>query len=74
MDLVPDGSLPLVAHAGDDYGIDGMKLVYDAQKGEGFGGSAMKTLSSGSLPLPGPTGAPNADVNERWHIGSIHPK
>ncbi len=74
MDLVPNGSLPLVAHAGDDYGIAGMKLVYDAQKGEGFGGSAMKTLGSGALSLPGPNGTPNADVNERWHLGSIQPK
>ena len=74
MDLVPDGSLPLVAHAGDDYGVASMKLVYDTQKGEGFGGSAMKTLGHGSLPLPGPNGSPNADVNERWHIGSIRPK
>jgi hypothetical protein len=74
MDLVPNGSLPLVAHAGDDYGIAGMKLVYDAQKGEGFGGSAMKTVSRGSLALPGPNGSPNADVNERWHIGSIQAK
>jgi hypothetical protein len=74
MDLVPNGSLPLVAHAGDDYGIASMKLAYEAQKGEGFGGSAMKTLGSGALPLPGPNGTPNADVNQRWHIGSIQPK
>ena len=74
MDLVPNGSLPLVAHAADDYGIAGMRLVYAALKGEGFGGSAMKTLGRGSLPLPGPNGTPNADVIERWHIGSIQPK
>jgi hypothetical protein len=74
LDLVPDGSLPLVAHAGDDYGIAAMRLVYEAQKGEGFGGSAMKTLGNGALPLPGPNGMPVADVNQRWHIGSIHPK
>jgi len=74
MDLVPNGSVPLVAHAGDDYGIAAMKLVYEAQKGEGFGGSAMKTLGSGALSLPGPNGTPNADVTQRWHIGSVQPK
>ena len=74
MDLVPNGSLPLVAHAGDDYGIASMNLAYEAQKGEGFGGSAMKTLGKGALPLPGPNGTPNADVNQRWHIASIQPK
>ena len=30
MDLVPNGSLPLVAHAGDDYGVASMKLVYES--------------------------------------------
>ena len=74
MDLVPNGSLPLVAHAGDDYGVNSMKLVYEALKGEGFGGSAMKTLGSGALALPGPNGTPNADVTQRWHIGSVQPK
>lgn len=74
MELVPNGSLPLVAHAGDDFGIAAMHLAYEKQKGEGFGGSAMKTLGNGALPLPGPNGTPNADVTQRWHVGSISPK
>lgn len=74
IDLVPNGSLPLVAHAGDDYGIAAMSLSYERQKGEGFGGSAMKTLGGGALPLPGPNGMPNADVSQRWHIDSVRPK
>src|SRR5205823_535582 len=30
-------------------------------------------LNHGSLPLPGPTGAPQAHVQVRWNIGSVQP-
>ncbi len=71
IDLQPGGSLPLVAHGADDYGIDSMRLVYDMQHDAAMGGKAAGP--SGALGLPGPTGKPLADVAERWHIASVRP-
>lgn len=71
IDLVPDGSLPLVAHASDDYGVSRMRLIYDTTTNEKPG-----DLKAGqaALDLPGPDGSPQANVSERWHIGGARAK
>lgn len=77
IDLVPDGSIPLVAHATDDYGVVGVKLAYAQQRGDAMartGAASMKTVSQGSLPLPANGPATQVNVAERWHIGSIQGK
>jgi hypothetical protein len=76
LDLVPDGSLPLVARATDDYGVDRMSLVYDALRGEDDPERQTKPahVARGALALPGPTGAPQAQVAVRWHIGEVKAK
>jgi hypothetical protein len=71
MDLVPEGSLPLVARATDDYGVVKMALNYDNFRTES---GRLLRQNRGSLPLPGPTGAPSANVSVRWNIGSIRPQ
>jgi len=75
LDLVPNGSLPLVAHASDDFGIDRMDLNY--QKAHQDPTQLSPALPKGApihqLPLPGPTGAPSADIRLRWHLASIQP-
>ena len=77
IDLVPDGSLPLVAHATDDYGVASMKLAYARQRGEAMsrtGEASMKTIAAGSLPLPMPAAGPQVHIAERWHIGALQGK
>ncbi len=81
MDLVPDGSLPLVAHASDDYGVARMTLNYDKLRGasgyQARGGSSDpdgKSVAQGALALPGPNGAPQADAAVRWSIASAGAK
>lgn len=74
IDLVPDGSLPLVAHADDDYGVETMRLAYEKthEDTSRASGTTMK-LASGAFGLPGPDGTPKADVRVRWNIGSANP-
>jgi hypothetical protein len=66
IDLVPTGSLPLTAHATDDFGVDRMALKFHVERSNHAAGPA------GSLGLPGPTGAPQADAAVRWSIDSAH--
>lgn len=74
IDLVPDGSLPLVARATDDYGVAAMRLNYNGVRGEGAETrtSGVKTIARGSVPLPGPDGKPQANVSQRWLIREVH--
>lgn len=75
IDLVPDGSLPLVGHATDDYGVVGVKLNYDKERGGAMnnsGEATMKTVGHGSLPLPQTATATQVNIAERWHIGGTH--
>lgn len=75
LDLVPFGSLPLVAHANDDYGVDRMNLNYQKvqEAPTQLGASATTKTLAHSLGLPGPSGAPSADVRVLWHLSSISP-
>ena len=72
IDLQPEGSLPLIAHAKDDYGIVSANLVYESQMETALGGHAES--GKGRLTLPGADGKPELNISERWHIGAIHPK
>ncbi len=76
IDLVPDGSLPLVARATDDYGVVSMSLNYDAQRGEEDPTRRAHPahIATGALALPGPTGTPQANVAVRWNISDVHAK
>ncbi|HLJ53975.1 MAG TPA: hypothetical protein VKT77_02995 [Chthonomonadaceae bacterium] len=71
IDLQPAGSLPLVAHATDDYGVNRMGLVYEMQHDAAMGGHSAG--AHGSLALPGPDGKPTANVAARWHVASVRP-
>jgi hypothetical protein len=71
IDLQPAGSLPLVARAADDYGVNSMGLVYEMQHDAAMGGHTAGP--HGALGLPGPDGKPTVDVAARWHIGSVRP-
>ncbi|HZP84069.1 MAG TPA: DUF4175 family protein [Chthonomonadaceae bacterium] len=72
IDLVPNGSLPLVARATDDYGVASMRLAYDGLRGE----EDKKPIRTarGAFALPGPNGTPQANVAVRWNIGSVKAK
>jgi hypothetical protein len=76
LDLVPGGSLPLVARADDDYGVVSMKLVYDKthEDASRTDQSRISHVGAGSLNVPGPDGGPHAAVQQRWHIASISPR
>ncbi len=77
IDLVPDGSIPLVAHATDDYGVASMRLAYARQQADAMsrtGAASMKTIAAGTLPLPIPAAGPQVQLAQRWHIGSLHGK
>jgi hypothetical protein len=75
LDLVPGGSLPLVVHASDDYGVTSMKLVYDKthEDPSRTDQSRISHLGGGALSIPGPDGGPQVTVQQRWHIGSVSP-
>jgi hypothetical protein len=75
VDLVPDGSLPLVAHATDDYGVVRMALSYAALRSDPTKsvGSGVK-IGQGALPLPNVDGSTQANVSVRWHVASVNPK
>ncbi len=76
MELVPNGSIPLVAHAADDYGVNAMNLAYDKLQGEGdnVGDARLSRTGRGAFPLPGPNGGIRADVAQRWHLASVNPR
>ena len=75
LELVPNGSIPLVAHATDDYGVNAMNLAFDKLQGDGSmsGDARMNHVGRGSFGLPGPNGGIRADVAQRWHLASIGP-
>lgn len=72
IELQPEGSLPLVAHAVDDYGIDHVQLNYqlDREKAAGIESRTRK----GALALPGADGKPAVTIEERWFIASVRPQ
>ena len=72
IDLQPEGSLPLIAHAKDDYGIASAHLVYETTSEAAMGGH--KIGAKGSLLLPGADGKPETNISERWHIAGVHPQ
>src|SRR5205823_5067029 len=72
IDLQPEGSLPLVARATDDYGVNSMRLVYDTQRDAAMGRKSAG--AQGSFALPGPDGTTLAKVEKRWHIDSVRPR
>ena len=75
LDLVPDGSLPLIAHASDDYGVNSMELLYSKHRDDPsqVGAERTKQEGKGTFNLPGPTGSPTAAVQQRWHVSSTAP-
>ncbi len=75
IDLVPDGSIPLVANATDDYGVTAVKLLYVRQRPDAMartGAASQRSVGQGSLPLPVAAAATQVNISERWHIGSVH--
>jgi len=75
IDLVPDGSIPLVANATDDYGVTAVKLLYVKQRPDAMartGAASMRSVGQGVLPLPVAATATQVNISERWHIGSVH--
>ncbi len=72
IDLVPNGRLPLTAHATDDYGVAGMGLVFERQKVDPVEGERvpMHRMSHSTLALPGTFGSPQASISTRWNIAS----
>ena len=76
VDLVPGGSVPLVAHATDDYGVASAKLVYDITHEENLrtGRDSHTHTGKGALALPAEYGATQVDIRQRWYIGSVSPK
>jgi hypothetical protein len=73
IDLVPSGSLPLIARATDDYGVTSMRLAYNKTHEDlsKAGAQRITRAGSGDLALPGPDGGPQALVQQRWHIASV---
>ncbi|HZO86766.1 MAG TPA: hypothetical protein VFB38_00400 [Chthonomonadaceae bacterium] len=67
IDLVPNGILSFSSHATDDYGIAGMRLVYDHLRGEG----GKSHIRRGSAPLPGPFGAKQVAKDDRLDITNV---
>ena len=76
VDLVAGGSVPLVAHATDDYGVQSAKLMYDVTHEENLrtGRDTTTHTGKGALPLPGEYGATSVDIRQRWYISSVNPK
>ncbi len=76
VDLVAGGSVPLVAHATDDYGVQSAKLMYDVTHEENLrtGRDSTSHIGKGALPLPGEYGATSVDIRQRWYISSVSPK
>ncbi|HLV78778.1 MAG TPA: DUF4175 family protein, partial [Chthonomonadaceae bacterium] len=77
IDLVPEGSVPLVARATDDYGVVSMALNYETLRGDAMGTAGiagLKTIRHGNLPLPVGTPGTQVNVAERWHVASAHPQ
>ncbi len=76
IDLVPGGSIPLIAHATDDYGVSSAKLAYDTTHEDGLrtGKGSVTHVGKGAFALPGEYGPPNVDIKQRWVIGSVSPK
>lgn len=80
LDLVPGGSVPLIAHATDDYGVSGAKLVYDSTHEDNVrtGRDSIRHVGQGAFALPAesntPYGAPQVDIRQRWNIASVSPK
>lgn len=74
MDLVPAGSVPLVAHASDDHGVNALRLLYDSEHPDPRGSGKTIAGHHNSFPLPGATGQPQADVRVRWNLSSVKPK
>lgn len=74
VELVPNGSVPLVARASDDYGIARMHLVYEKGRSDAYRGTTGARSSHGALPLPGPNGTPVVTVSQRWNIASVNPQ
>lgn len=73
MELVPNGSLPLVSRATDDYGVARMNLVFEKTRGEAYRGTTGAKSEKGSLQLPGPSGKTIETVSQRWNIASVKP-
>ncbi len=75
IDLVPDGSIPLVANATDDYGVTAVKLLYVRQRPDAMartGAASMRSVGQGTLPLPLAASATQVNISERWHLDSVH--
>lgn len=75
IDLVTDGSIPLVAHAADDYSVNSVKLLYIRERADAMsriGAASMHTVGQGALPLPLSAPGPQVNVSERWHLSSVH--
>lgn len=74
LDLVPTGSLPLVARATDDYGITRMGLHYTRVREDNSGEkSTLKDVQQGDMALPGADGSPVSNASVRWELGSVRP-
>ena len=74
IDLVPDGSIPLVANATDDYGVTAVKLLYVRQRPDAMartGAASMRSVGQGTLPLPVAATATQINISERWHLDSV---
>ncbi len=79
VDLVPNGSIPLAAHATDDYGIVKMALEYDRTLTDNSAAqSKVRQVGRGSTSLFGPgsskSGAKSADIAQRWFLEDIAPQ
>ncbi len=74
MELTPDGSLPLVAHATDDYGVVRMDLNFTRtrQDESRVGAAAVVHEGGASFALPGQYGSTAVQTGVRWHIASTH--
>lgn len=74
LDLVPSGSLPLVARATDDYGITRMGLHYSRVREDNSGAKTqLREVQKGDMALPGADGSPTANTSVRWELGSVRP-
>ena len=75
MDLVPNGKLPIRAHATDDYGITRLGLHYSRIQEDNSGAkTALTKTAQGDFTLPGANGSPTADTSVAWQLSSVHPK
>ncbi len=77
IDLVPDGSVPLVAHAADDYAVTGVRLQYLRTQTDAMsrtGAASQRKIGEGSLPLPLAAASAQINISERWNLTSVHGK